>query len=99
MNLTLTFTPDGTGCCLYSELIDLARIGRLSVKRATRIEYDNAKQVWRVYDVRDGFPMFTAPTRQQCLEWEALHLQSEERMRDELQYGPDPVAAGTGIAW
>ena len=97
-SVSITFAADGCGRCLYTEAIDLGRVGQLSIRRATRIDYDNRKHVWRVHDVRDGFPMFTAPTRRQCLEWEALHLQSEERMRNELQHGAGAVAAGAGNA-
>ena len=45
--LALTFTPDGVGRGLYTEALDLARIGPLSVRRATRIEFDGKTQYWR----------------------------------------------------
>jgi len=77
------FSPDGTGRALYTEAIDLGSIGGLRVERATLIEFDNGKGVWRVYDVQDDFAMFNAPTREQCLEWERLHLESVERMKHE----------------
>ena len=66
---SLVFKPDGTCVGLYTEVIDLSRLGRLRVKRASRIEFDDSRQVWRVRD-RKGFPLFTAPSRQECLEWE-----------------------------
>ena len=93
----ITFTRDGTGQCLYTEAIDLSRIGRLHIKRATRIEFDNERGVWRVYDLT-GFPMFTAPTRSQCLGWERLHLDSRQRMRStaEAGAGDDPGHAVQG---
>ncbi len=70
---TLTFDTRGVGRGLYTEAIDLHRLGLLHIERATHIEFDNDKQVWRVRDTT-GFPMFTAPSREQCLEWERLHL-------------------------
>jgi len=91
---TVTFSPNGTGHCLYTDAIDLGQIGVLQIERATRIDYDNTKGAWRVYDIGDDFPMFSAPTRAQCLEWERLHLESLEDQKHELQYGPDPVAVG-----
>ena len=66
---SLVFRPDGTAVGLYTELIDLSRLGVLRIKRASRIEFDDEKQAWRVKD-RRGFALFTAPTRRQCLEWE-----------------------------
>ncbi len=93
MNVAITFTPDGVGRGLYTEAIDFAQIGQLAVARATNIEFDNQRQVWRVYD-DTGFAMFNSPSRQECLEWERLHLQSQEDMRHELQHGARAVAAG-----
>lgn len=94
MNETaITFTPDGRGHAIYSEAIDLGRIGALRVARATLIEFDNETQYWRVMD-RTGFPMFNSPSRQACLDWERRHLESQEDMKHELQHGARAVAAG-----
>jgi hypothetical protein len=79
-DMTLTFTPDGMGRSLYTEVIDLGLIGQLSISRATNIEFDNEKGVWRVYEMA-GFPMFTAPARSQCLDWERLYLQAQEDLK------------------
>ena len=65
----VTFSPDGCARCLYTEAIDLTTIGKLHVERATRIEFDDHLQAWRVWD-REGCALFTAPSRQACLEWE-----------------------------
>src|SRR4051812_46590566 len=35
----VTFTESGEGHCLYTEAIDLASIGRLTMRRATSIEF------------------------------------------------------------
>lgn len=78
---TLIFTADGRGCCLYTEAINLSDLGKLTVSRATVIEFDNKAQYWRVLDP-DGFPMFNAPSRQECLEWERRYLNANlERLR------------------
>jgi hypothetical protein len=92
--LVIIFTPTGTGRTLYTEAIDLACIGRLLVARATTIEFDNQTQYWRVKD-RTGFPLFNSPSRQECLDWERQHLQSQEDLRHELQHrlgAPAPCA-------
>ena len=91
--ITITFTPDGTGRALYTEDIDLGRIGRLSVKRATTIEFHNETQYWRVKD-RTGFAMFRSLSRQECLDWERKYLNSQEDMKHELPAGAGAVAAG-----
>ncbi len=73
MIATLTFTPDGLGCGLYTEAIDLSRLGVLHIERATTIEFDNKDQKWRVRDA-SGRKLFAAASRQQCLEWEQRHF-------------------------
>jgi hypothetical protein len=73
----ITFTPDGRGSALYTEAIDLAALGALSITRATTIEFDNASGYWRVRD-NTGFALFNSPSRQACLDWEKMYLQAQE---------------------
>ena len=73
---SLVFKPDGTGRGLYTEVIDLTCLGRLKVERATTITFDNRCQVWRVKD-RTGFPLFTSPSRETCLDWEKQYFQEK----------------------
>lgn len=73
MIANLTFTPDGIGRGLYTEAIDLSGLGLLHIERATTIEFDNDGQTWRVRDV-SGAPLFDAPRRQDCLDWEHRHF-------------------------
>lgn len=69
----LSVWRDGTVKTLYTEVLDLASIGRLEVERATRIEFDNRLQVWRVFD-QEGDRVYCSPSRAKCLEWEQQHL-------------------------
>ena len=69
----LRFLPDGTCRCLYTEVIDLTCLGRLTVKRASLIEFDNPAQVWRVFD-QNGFCLYCSPLRGDCLRWEQQNL-------------------------
>ena len=73
---SLIFTPKGMIRGTYSEVIDLACLGRLKISRATRIEFDNIKQSWRVKDMK-GQPLFTAPSRRECLEWEQQYFDNK----------------------
>ena len=75
--MNIVFTPQGVGRCLYTEAIDLSTLGKLRVERALRVEFDNRLGVWRAKD-RSGFALFTAPTRQQCLDWETRYLETKE---------------------
>ncbi len=67
--VVLRFRPDGTGCCLYTEALDLASLGRLRIKRASRVEFDNDSQLWRVWDT-EGRELYSSPSRTDCLRWE-----------------------------
>jgi hypothetical protein len=73
MNSVITFNTNGTGSCLYTELIDLHSIGGLEVSRASTIEFNNQNQHWEVKD-RRGALLFFARSRQACLEWEHGNL-------------------------
>jgi len=69
----LNIRPDGTVHSLYTEAINLASLGPLTVKRATSIEFDHSRQAWCVFDHK-GFMMYCSPSRNICLEWERQHL-------------------------
>lgn len=73
MIATLTYGPDGKGRGLYTEAIDLLRLGVLHIERATTIEFDNKIQAWRVRDT-SGTSIFAAASRQECLDWEQHHF-------------------------
>ena len=90
---SIIFTPDGQGRGLHTEAIDLGQIGSLVIERATRIEFDNKAQCWRVYD-NAGFAMFNSPSRRNCLDWERQYLESQEAMKHELQRSADSATAG-----
>jgi hypothetical protein len=92
--IALTFTPDGQGHGLYTEAVPLAEIGALTVRRATRIEFDEAMQYWRVYMARGRIALFNSPSRQACLDWERQYLQTQEDSRHELPDRAGAVAAG-----
>jgi len=73
MTASFVFTPDGIAHGLYTEAIDLTAIGRLAVKRASQIEFNDRTQSWEVRTL-GGRMIFSAPTRQQCLAWEQQYF-------------------------
>ena len=89
MIASLTFDTTGVGRGLYTEAIDLHRLGLLHIERATSIEFDNDLQRWRVRD-STGFAMFSADTRQECLEWERQHVDYTAGQRVQVPE-PEPV--------
>ena len=72
--ITISFSPDGTAHCLWTDAISLHDLGRLEIHRATNIEFNNADQKWEVID-RKGRVRFIAKSRSACLEWEHENLQ------------------------
>lgn len=73
-------TPAGICECLYTEKVDLPSIGRITVRRATFVLYDNADARWVVTDVFDN-ELFSNPSRQACLEWERGYLEQKETVK------------------
>jgi len=70
---TIRFDQAGQGHCLYTEEVDLATIGQLQVHRATRVEFNNARQAWQVKDL-DGSLLYCSPSHTTCLDWERQFL-------------------------
>ncbi|MDD2708129.1 MAG: hypothetical protein PHV34_08980 [Verrucomicrobiae bacterium] len=68
----MSVTPSGHVHCLYTELIDLAQLGKLQIERASTIEFDGKRQHWVVLN-RKGQVIFTDWSRQNCLSWEENH--------------------------
>ena len=73
----LRFRPDGTGRGLYTEAIDLNRIGRLHIERASHVEFDDATQQWQVIDTR-GRRLHQDVSRRACLRWEHSHFDGDD---------------------
>jgi hypothetical protein len=76
MNITISFTPEGTAHCLWTEALPLHSLGRLQVARASNVEFNNSTQHWEVKD-RRGKVRFIAKSRSACLEWEQQNLQPD----------------------
>ena len=77
MSAVVIVTPAGVCECLYTEAIDLARLGDLSVRRATDIAFDDASQLWVVRD-NGGREQYRHASREACLDWERGYLDKQE---------------------
>ncbi|MHA3771621.1 hypothetical protein ACXR0O_08800 [Verrucomicrobiota bacterium sgz303538] len=69
----LTFTSNGTGHGLYTEVIDLSAIGPLSIERATAMEFNEQTQQWEVSST-NGDLLYSDVSRATCLAWEHQHF-------------------------
>ena len=71
MNITISFTPEGTAQCLWTEVLPLHELGRLDVKRASTVEFSANKQTWEVRLASEPETVaFSHPSRETCLDWE-----------------------------
>lgn len=75
MKTTLRFAPGGTVGCLYTEAIDLRKLGKLEISRATDIRFNDTTQQWDVHEYATGKVLFSHPSRSECLHWENQNLQ------------------------
>lgn len=68
----MEFKPDGTAQCLHTDNLPLRELGKLSMQRASRIEWNDNDQAWIV--LLDVMPipqvLYAADSRADCLAWE-----------------------------
>ena len=68
---TITFAPDGTARCLWTEAVPLRQLGRLDIQRASTVEFNGTKQTWEVrLASTPEVVAFSHPSRDICLNWE-----------------------------
>ena len=75
MKTTLRFDPGGTVDCLYTEAIDLRKLGKLAITRATDIRFEECSQQWEVHEAETDSVLFSNPSRTECLTWENQNQQ------------------------
>lgn len=71
--VTLVVSPQGKVACLWTEMLDLSRLGKLQVQRASLVEFDNQRQLWIVQI--ENKEIFAHSSRQRCLEWEKEYFE------------------------
>ena len=76
MNIIVSFHPDGTAQCLWTEVLPLHELGQHEVRRATNFDFNNTTQQWEVFD-RKGKVRFFAKSRCAWLKWEQQKLQPD----------------------
>jgi hypothetical protein len=69
MTHVLTFDVSGNGRCLYTEQLDLNTIGKLEIRRASEIEFNNQTQEWEVRRPENQL-LYSHASRAMCLNWE-----------------------------
>ena len=67
--IAISFKPDGFAHCLWTEVLPLGELGKLEVRRASTIEFNNGTQQWEVRSSENQV-MYANPSRNVCLDWE-----------------------------
>jgi hypothetical protein len=75
--MNLFISPNGIITCLYSEQIPLAKIGRLKIKRFTKVEFNSVTGKWEVLE--KGRSIFSNVSRETCLTWERNYFNKTMR--------------------
>lgn len=71
----ITFAPDGTARCLWTEAVPLQELGRLAIERASSVEFNAKNQTWEVRLASAPEAVaFSHPSRAACLAWEQEHF-------------------------
>jgi hypothetical protein len=65
----LTFDASGSGRCLYTEQFDLNTIGKLEIRRASELEFNNQAQQWEVRNPENQL-LYSHASKTMCLSWE-----------------------------
>jgi hypothetical protein len=67
----INFAPNGTACCLWTEIVPLHELGRLEIQRASTVEFEEGTQSWEVrLTSNPEIVAFEDPSRETCLNWE-----------------------------
>jgi len=75
-NHVITFNPNGTAHCLWTEAVPLNELGLLNVHRAAVIEFNQKEQMWEVRLTSNPDTVaYSHVSRAICLHWEREALQ------------------------
>lgn len=69
--------PDGMVRAVYSDQLPLRSLGPLSVRRASSVEFDEKRQVWRATEIITGRILAEGPSREAVIANEIDVLQEE----------------------
>lgn len=74
---------DGSIVCLHDEKLELDRLGKRQVRRASHVEFDEDRQQWVARVAATGEEIHASASRQECLAAEAHFF--NQRLRQGLR--------------
>lgn len=72
--MNITFDTSGMAFALWGEEIDLRILGKIRVRRATEILWNESSQEWEVHRSPGGELLHSNPSREACVLWEKQNL-------------------------
>ena len=83
--MILEILPNGNVRSLYSNKIDLSKLGCQTIRRASHVEFNNESRMWQVRSAKTMKLLFaTQGTREDALEWETDYYSPEGKGWKEL---------------
>lgn len=73
--MTLIINQQGNARALHNDAFPFHRLGKVNIKRFSRVEWDRKTGLWNV--IRKGKVLFSHALRQRCLTWEKNHFATE----------------------
>lgn len=74
MQAVIHFDSAGNAKALWTDALPLSALGKLSVTRASSVEFNADDQLWEVTLNGDIHPSFRHPSREVCIAWEVETL-------------------------
>lgn len=74
MRAVIQFDAAGNARALWTEALPLSALGKLSVTRASSVEFNSTSQLWEVTLKGDLHPSFKNASRSECIKWEIRTL-------------------------
>lgn len=70
----LSLHPTGERFALMSDALPTDELGRLTVRRASNVEFNDSSQEWEGVMTGEDDPRFIAPTRRECIRQEVAFI-------------------------
>ena len=70
MNHTISVSESGDIETLWTDALPLAELGTMTMKRASKIEFNEEIQMWGVFIEGSRAAVYANASRQACLDWE-----------------------------
>lgn len=85
--IQLQITAKGGVRMLQDDAVDLRKMGKVIVTRASHVEFCNKTQMWYVQSAKTMKYLHRAPTRAKALAWEKRHYSPSGKGWAELTGG------------